>query len=543
MNNRRILSLHLPRLAAERVCRREQFDAPLAIVEKRQNKQIIASLCAQAEVLGLYTGQSLSDAQSLADGLITRASDPHADALFLNAITRWAGQFSPWVSSDLPGDLFLDITGCSHLFGGEAALRDRMVSELHSLGLTAQIGIADTPGAAWALARFRNADPAYLLTGDAIDQEARATRSRAAKRKAAVSSRNAVTKLPKELPPIAPIGQSLQAIGPLPLAALRLDGETCIGLNRLGLNTIFDLARLPRNSVTRRFGAQVLNRLDQALGAKPEPIAPKAPMKRFATRISFPDPIGLTGDIEAGLRRLLEPLCDKLAHAGLGARCFELTCYRADHTAQIVEVLLARPSADPARALPLFDLHIPQIDPHFGIDMMRLEAKAYEPMHPEQPSVSIGASQATSNGDLHHDVIGRLGVRLGIEAITLASPSDSHLPEKAYIETSATLSHPPKNWSRIKAPRPLVMITPEPIVVQDAFTPPQEFKWRRRRYKTLSYQGFERFEPEWWFDLEGWRDGPRDYWTVISDCGAKLWLYQSVGAAKRGGWYCHGLFD
>ena len=55
-------------------------------------------------------------------------ADEAADAKTLNAIADWCDRFTPLVALDPPHGLFLDITGCAHLFGGEAAMM-RLVCE------------------------------------------------------------------------------------------------------------------------------------------------------------------------------------------------------------------------------------------------------------------------------------------------------------------------------------------------------------------------------------------------------------------------------
>jgi protein ImuB len=185
MPNRRILSLWFPRLAAERVLRlrRDALPLPFAVVGDQNGAQVLTSLNDVAEGAGLRLGQPLRDATAMCPGLVTRAADPLAEADFLTVLRRWAGKFSPWVAEEPPAALVIDLTGCAHLFGGEVQLLAEVEQDCAALGLTVRAGVADTRGAAWALARFagRQAEPAR--NGDAIDQEARATRSRAVKRR------------------------------------------------------------------------------------------------------------------------------------------------------------------------------------------------------------------------------------------------------------------------------------------------------------------------------------------------------------------------
>ena len=152
MSNRRILSVWFPRLAAERMIRRDPLLAgrSFAVVWDTGQMQVLASLSAPAQQAGLYVGQPLRDAHAMCADLITRLANPHAEAAFLATLHRWAGKFSPWVASEAPDALVIDLTGCAHLFGGEGQLLEQIEAECEQLGLSVHLGIADTLGAAWA---------------------------------------------------------------------------------------------------------------------------------------------------------------------------------------------------------------------------------------------------------------------------------------------------------------------------------------------------------------------------------------------------------
>ncbi|MEM9969417.1 MAG: DNA polymerase Y family protein, partial [Pseudomonadota bacterium] len=152
MSARRILSVWFPRLGAERLLRRDPppdvlgGDAPFAVVRETGQMQVISSVSEAAQAAGVHVGQPLRDAHAMCGQLITRLQNPQAEAAFLRSLTRWAGRFSPWIAAEEPDALLLDISGCAHLFGGEAALIEEMVSTAANLGLTARCGLADTVG-------------------------------------------------------------------------------------------------------------------------------------------------------------------------------------------------------------------------------------------------------------------------------------------------------------------------------------------------------------------------------------------------------------
>ncbi|HET9069420.1 MAG TPA: DNA polymerase Y family protein, partial [Amaricoccus sp.] len=387
MPSRRILSLWFPRLAAERVLRLEPGlglglgGRPLAVVREARGALVLASLSAAAEAAGLRRGMALGDARAICPALLTRPEDPGAETTFLLALRRWAERFSPLVATEGREGLVLDVTGCAHLFGGEAGMVARIEAEAGDLGLSLGAGLADTLGAAWAVARYAGVGSGPVHAGDAIDQEARATRSRAARR-----SRGGQAPEPAGGPGrVAPPGGALARIGPLPVAALRLEPEEVEALQALGLRRIVDLVRVPRAAIARRAGPGVLRRLDQALGTLAEPVAALRPPPVFAVRLTLPEPIGLEADVLAGIDRLLPPLCARLAGAGRAARRVRLTLVRTDGRAERREVGLARPATRPEAIRRLLALGLGEIDAGFGIERLRLEAVEVEPVETGKP--------------------------------------------------------------------------------------------------------------------------------------------------------------
>jgi protein ImuB len=346
---------------------------------------------------------------------------------------------------------------------------------------------------------------------------------------------------------IATPGHMRQALGDLPLPALRLSAEAIEGLNRLGLRRVRDIMDLPRAALARRFGADTLRRLDQALGLEAEPVAPARVPLHFATRLTFPDPIGLTEDITAGLDRILPPLCDKLRAAARGARRVRLEAYRSDGQVERLDIGLARPADRPDTIRPLILLKLDSIDPGFGIDCLRLEALETEPLHAVQHSghgeASAAAAARQTSDHALADLISKLGTRLGTENVTRLHPGESHIPEKAAQTLAAAWSAPhPAPWPHPRAPRPLTLFRPEAVTAPEDPTPPAQFRWRRRDRVTRVASGPERISPEWWLDDPDWRSGPRDYWRVEVEGGERLWLFYAHGGEVSGGWFCQGQF-
>jgi protein ImuB len=488
MRARRILSLWFPRLASDRWLRRLTCPGPFAVVARAGRGDHLHCLTAAAEAAGLSRGMALADARAVCPALVTRPADLAGEAAFLARLARWAGRWSPLVGREGADGLVLDVSGVAHLFGGEAGLMAEVAAAGERAGLTLRAGLGDTRGAAWALARFAPGR-------------------------------------------VAAPGAPLAALGGLPPAALRLDSDTAAALARLGLRRIADLAGVPRATLARRFGAALPARLDQALGAAPEPVAPERLPPHIGVRLTLPEPVGLLADLEAGLARLLPRLCAQLAAAGLGARRVRLDLRRVDGAGVAAEIGLARPMREADAIARLFRPSLEAVDAGFGIDALRLTAPVTEAM----PARQIAAAGATE-GDRLADLLTRLGNRLGFEAVTRVAPAESHIPERAFQVLAAAWADPGAPWPA-GPPRPLVLFPPEPVEAEGA--PPRRFRWRGQVHAVAAAAGPERIAPEWWFDDPGWRTGLRDYWRVETAAGQRLWLFHTP---QMQGWAVQGAF-
>ena len=477
-----------PRLASDRVLRTCPVDGPFALTLHEGNANRLYCLNLAAERQGLSRGMSYSDARAFCPELTSRPANPVQDRAFLHALRRWATRYCPWVGIEDEDGLVMDITGSAHLVGGEAAMIADLRARLGRAGLTVRLGLADTRGAAWALAHFAE--------GMALP------------------------------------GEPLDALRPLPVAALRLEEQINISLQRLGLRTIGDLVRTPRPSLARRFGADLLMRLDQALGQQPESVKPLSDPPHYGVRLTLPEPIGLCDDVMAGAGRLLDRLCEKLTTQETGARVLRLTLRRVDQDCRSVDLRLARPLRDPGRILPLFARGVAEIDSGFGIDQLRLEAVEVEPLPMQQASHVVSDQKERLD-----DLITRIGTRIGLENIRRFLPADSHIPERSFHVTPAAASEPEGNWNGTR-PRPLRIFPPEPIAGTGP-QPPRNFRWRRMPLSVARSTGPERIAPEWWLEDEGWQSGLRDYWHVETRQGRRLWLFHTP---QTPGWFVQGEF-
>ncbi len=486
---KRVVCMWFPRLPSDRVLRTHPIEAPFVLTLKQNNTERLYCLNRQAEQAGLHRGMSFADARAFCPDLISRPARPDLDARFLSALRRWATRYCPWVSCDGDDGVILDVTGSTHLWDGESGMLADMRARAMRAGLTLRLGVADTRGAAWALAHYDEG--------------------------------------------IAPEGNTAEVLSSLPVAALRISEELSTRLQRLGLRTIGDVTAAARAPLARRFGAELLLRLDQALGAVPETVSPEAEPPHYGVRLTFPEPIGLEADVMAATARLLEPLCEKLKAQETGARSLTLTLRRVDQGSQQIDLRLATAMRDPERILHLFHRGIGEVDAGYGIDQIRLEATRVDPL----PVQQIGPQGGYGSEDQLADLLTRIGTRIGLENIQRFLPADSHIPERSFIVAPAAFSTPEGGWAPLR-PRPLRLFPPEGISAT-GFMPPQRFRWRRMAMTTGRAIGPERIAPEWWLSDENWRSGVRDYWQIHTLQGRRLWMFFTPQSPA---WFVQGEF-
>jgi len=524
---RRVMYLWLPRWPIDRLrlSHRKASAAPVeeipfATVADAAGRRLLAAVNPAATAAGLVPGMPLADALSFLPGLATVSAKPAEDAAALRRLAEWCGRYSPWTAPDGADGVRIEITGSAHLWGGEAALAGDLMTRLDRRHVTGRIAIADTLGAAWAMARFAEAGESII---------------------------------------ILPLGGSCAALAPLPVEALRLDPITAQGLRRVGLKRVGDLYAMPREALARRFGETIAQLLDQALDNLPEPLSPLGETPGRRVRLSFAEPITEPSDLMLAAERLTADLVRRLAQEGTGARRLDLGFHRVDGRVERIQLGTARPSRDPHHLTALFKERLDTVDPGFGVEDMILAAFAVEPLPPEQ--IGFPGHLVRNEPSDIAPLLDRLGNRLGLAALSGLEARESHIPERASVRVPPHLTvktpspHLGAERSGVrwggsgKSPRPIRLFEPpEPV---EAFwllpdDPPFRFMWRRRRHRVMRADGPERIADEWW-QPEGSSevDAIRDYYRVEDEEGRRFWLFRAGlhGQDRPPRWFVHGVFS
>jgi protein ImuB len=513
--SRRYLAVWFPFLSTDRVHRLRQRAGgepdkrPLVVLARVKSALRIAHADRHAQKLGMHPGLTLADARTRIPDLSVEDEDGPADLSLLHHLADWCDRYTPLVGIVGRDGLTLDITGCDHLFGGEAALRHDLMKRLEHADFSSRSAIAGTPDAAQALARY------------SLEGVVRKDRERA-------------------------------AIRPLPLAALGLSADHVTALARAGLKTIGDVADRPRPPLAARFGADLLNRLARTLGEVDSPISPRVPLPKRAVERRFAEPIGRSEDVLASLHELAAELAPLLEGRGEEGRLFEAGLYRADGAVRRIRLSVSAASHRPDMLTRLFherlDALADPVDPGFGFDMIRLSVLFAEPRSILQASMDGGDEAAEEIAE----AVDRLGARFNPAKVVRFTSCNSHSPEReSRIRPCRVADHSELGWRTAPAGepplRPLRLFTPpEPLEetmseVPDG--PPRRFRWRRVMHEVVLAEGPERIAPEWW--RADSNIFTRDYFRVEDREGHRFWLYREglYGTdAEHPRWYMHGLF-
>ena len=494
-----------------------QQNYPCIVVAKQNNALQISALDETAAQRGLHAGLPLANARVICPQLQVYDADEAADAKTLNLIAEWCDRFTPLVALDPPHGLFLDITGCVHLFGGEAAVMRMACDVLSAQGFAVSAAIAGTAVCARTINRH--------VHGRIVGQ-----------------------------------GEEADAVSLLPVSALGADPAVVTGLRRAGLKTIGDVAGRARHEITARFGADFTGLLEQALGQSDSPISPRKPLPDYIVERRFAEPVTTEGVISRTLSGLAGMLVTAMAQQGKGARRLEARFFRTDGVVRTIMIDTGQPVTRAEVIDRLFRERLSvlsdPLDPGFGFDLIRLSASRTEIVVQQQRDLDANVH----DNDQLSALIDRIAARLGGKRVLVHLPQDTHIPERAVLAVPAqynlaAAAH--AAWiSRVKGEPPLrplrLFERPEQIkvIAQVPDGPPARFVWRRASHAVVRAEGPERVAMEWW-RAQG-EMLTRDYFRVEDETGLRFWLYrdglydretvQEEGRAVQPNWYMHGLF-
>jgi protein ImuB len=473
-------------------------EMPFVLAAPDHGRMVISAANNLAEAQGIKTGMVVADARIILPSLQVLDNVPGVDEKLLNRLADWCIRFAPYVAVDLPLGLILDATGCSHLWGGDEPYLKEIITRLNARGYQVRAAMADTMGTAWAIARYGKDHPIIA-------------------RKAQAS-----------------------AISDLPAAALRIELELVDRLYKLGLRDIKDIISIPRSALSRRFGKNLVRRIEQALGYEEELIRPVQEIVPYQERLPCLEPIITLTGIEIALQRLLQAICNRLAAEGKGLRGAILKCYRVDGQVEKLQIGTNRPTSNEKHLQKLFENKLPSIEPASGIELFVLEALKVEDHQPAQKNIweKTGGLLDPALSEL----LDRITGKFGDNCIRRFLPDEHYWPERSFKPAASLEENPTTQW-RIDLRRP-VHLLPKPELIEVTAPipdyPPMLFRYKGQLHKITRADGPERIEQEWWLQ----QGKHRDYYCVEDEQGSRYWIFRAghYDTAKSYRWYIHGFF-
>jgi protein ImuB len=458
---------------------------------------------------GLSRGMMLAGAKALVPDLAVADSDPVQESSDLLALARWAMRWTPYVSPvkglTYTDALFLDITGCAHLFGGEAAMMGDMLRRMRALGLTARVACASTPGAAFALARFAP-DALHGLS--------------------------------------APDGAPLRTlIAAMPVEGLRINETIATSLRALGLKTISALAGQSSAALARRFGIDLVRALDRARGQEEEAIDPVSEVIPRRVRLRLMEPLMTRDGLQKAIGKAAGEICTLLERYNEGATQVIVNLYRVDGVVLALQGGAGRPHRDAVLWNRVLAEHIEVLasgdglDLGFGIDLIEIGAPVVEVLEEVITDLDPVAAAALVSADALHRLADRMSARLGARRVTRLEAVASWVPERAVVCVPIGRKVPSTFPPHIAARRPAMLLDhAEPIeaIAEVPDGPPRQFRWRALSFRVACAQGPER--------IACGEEHARDYYRVETTEGQRFWLYRQglPGVALRPRWYVQG---
>ncbi|MEM9401696.1 MAG: DNA polymerase Y family protein [Pseudomonadota bacterium] len=484
---RLFFAVYVPLLPLEAVAPRDNVSA---VVEEQQSVYRVVHADPRAIEAGVMAGQTSQAALALVPGLNLETRSPLKEQQQLEQLAGWLEQFSSFVSMADCDLLLLEIAGSLKLFGGLKALRQQIVDGLKQLGFTVCLAIAPTPLAATWLAR--------------------------AGRRSCIRDNHHLVPTLRELP----------------LDCLHWPVTVTDALRGIGVTTVGDCLRLPRDGFAKRFGVAHLLQLDRAVGLLPDPRDAWRSPERFVADFEMTE--------EQADRELLLAICDELLQSHerfllkrqLGTQALTLAFYHLKSPATELAVGAVELSRSAAHWCGLLRLQFEQLSLPEPVIAVRLRGGDARPLATESAALSFGTQKSGAASYSMKQLAERLVARIGRESVSRLALRQDHRPQRASREHDVFAGTPidkiDTSWVE-GLRRPLWLLSrPERLPVR------QGCPVHEGRLEFLS--GPERFETGWW-DADAIA---RDYFVVRTTAGLRLWVFRD--RREPGAWYLHGLF-
>jgi len=488
----------------------------VAVCEGNGNAARIVAASRRAREKGVGAGQTLPQARAILPGLLARARDNASERAAQEALLEAAEAFSPRVEDAGDGVVYVDLDGHPAFHESktqnpkskidcELRLARDLLAVVEKTGLPARAGIGASKLAARVAANLPDS------------------------------------------PHVVPEGEEEAFLAPLSLERLAPELAIAETLERWGIRSIGDFAKLPEGEVASRLGEAGRALHATARGIDPRPLTPRAPPLTLTEGMDLEWPVTTLEPFLFLGRAALDRLMARLEAQALA-------CVRLDVS------LALDPDGHDARAI---RLPAPTRDVKTLVTLVRLELEARPPgapvagfaftALPDQPrrsQLSLFGPAALSPDRLAA-TIARLAALLGADRVGSPRAVDGHRPERFSLAPYAPLPPPdfapePRRKSRgLMAVRVLRPPVPIEVIASDKTATDLRLLSLKASSPDASpaISGSVKVAAGPWSLEEGWwtqKPADRDYWDVeLSEGG----LYRIYRDRKDGVWFADGVYD
>jgi len=509
------LAIHLPHYVLESLRRSTAAAQPVAghdpgtatvAVDLEGGGKVVCAGDAAAVAAGVTRGMALNSALALLPGLNVLARDAQAEHALLEAVATRAIGFTPRVVLEPPDAVLLEVRGSLKLFGGVRRFIAQVRERLQSLGLAPLLALTPTPLASLWFARM----------GEEV----------------ALRSRDGLA----------------SRLARLPLACARWPEKRLESLAAMGVRTIGDCLKLPRDGFARRFAPQMLRALDRATGCAPDPRAAFVPRQRYSARRDLEPEISDTERLGRAAGPLVDELCSFLDLRCCGVDVLDFSLLHRDVPPTRVCLRLTEPTAQAGRIAELLRERLAHTELPGPVRALRLRSGPFLVANQQAGDLFARArGRSTSVPQL----VERLRARLGTDAVYGIQAVPEHRPESAWEKGDILLFqekgdihlfHGPTRSGNEKGECPLFPgkgecpLFPRPLWLLAEPHPLDGEEHPRYEGRLEFEEGPERIESGWW---DG-RDVRRDYYVARTTGGMRLWVFRERRAEGR--WFLHGVF-
>ncbi len=476
--------------------------AASVVVDVSDGGKVVCACDAEAVAAGIARGMALNSALALRPGLSVLARAVARERALLEAIATFAEDFTPRVALEPPDGVLLEVRGSLGLFGGVRRLVSCVRERLQSAGVEPQLAIAPAPLAALWFAR----------TGKEV----------------ALRSRDSLA----------------SRLAPLPLACTRWPAKSLESLATMGVRTVGDCLRLPRDGFSRRFTPQMLRTLDRALGRAPDPRAAFVRRGHYVQSRNLEPEISDSDRLGRVMTPMLGELCGYLQARGCAVDALEFRLTHRDAPATRVLLRFAEPVAQAEPVAGLLRERLARTQLPEPVRALRLKSS---PLREAREVAGDMFTRGRRGAAGVPQFIERLRARLGADAVHGIRLVSEHRPEAAWAvgavgeillspalhQERADETRPAKRrmspaTENVPASRPLWLLA-EPRLLDG-------LDWPHYEGRLEIEDGPERIESGWW---DG-RDVRRDYYVARTSGGTRLWVFRERQPGGR--WFMHGVF-